>query len=522
MFGPSHDKPGLLVRRYAPVAATWAVAWVLIGLIDRRIDLGTQAMVIVLASAVAAFWASRWLAILAPALAVQAFTYWYVPPRQDWMINLEEHGLMLVTSLVVSWIVSLLMQRQRELADNEHRLVLRSEQLRRLGDALREVDDPGAQASLLQDALTTSIGGSPVMLILRGPPGDTLVAPEATECTVGDPGDDEAARLRAVMASGVAWTGTGDTARWCLPMRGRSASYGAALLPLPGAVGDPQAMLRHAQALCDLMGAALERANAVHAAHAAREAAQIQSLRNTLLAAISHDHRTPLATILGAASSLQDQDLRLSADQRQRLVATIVGEATQLARLTHNTLQLARLDTPGLVLQMDWESLEEIVGTVVQRARARAGGDRLRVYVKPGLPLVRCDAVLLSQLLDNLIDNALTYADRGAVEVWAGLDRDRMALAVDDRGPGIAEAHKEMIFEAFKRGAPAPHADHADAAATRGAGVGLAVCRAIARVHQADVEWRPRAGGGSRFILLFPASATADAPQANSLPLPLS
>ncbi len=520
MFGPPRGHPGAYLKRHAPVALVWAAAWLLLGLVDQRIDIGTQAMVLVLAAAVAAVWSSRWVAVLAPALAVQWFLYLYVPPRGDPMVDLEEHGLLLVTALVVSWIISLLMQRQRELATNEHGLMLRSEQLRRLGDALREVDDPGAQASLLQDALATSVRGSPVALLLRGPATDSSGSGADQDRVLGNPTPEEAAALQSVKSSGVASSAGDLEPTWFLPMRGRSASYGAVMLRLPEQAGDRQAMLRHAQALCDLMGVALERASAVRAAHMAREAAQIQTLRSTLLAAISHDHRTPLATILGAASSLHDQDLRLTDAQRQRLVATIVGEASQLARITDNTLQLARLDSPGLVLRQDWESLEEIVGTVVQRTRARPGGERLRVRVDAGLPLIQCDAVLLSQLLDNLVDNALKYGGDSAVEVWAGREGGRIALAVDDRGPGVPEEERDVIFEAFKRGNDPAAGRGSHAAARRGSGVGLAVCRAIARVHHADLELLPREGGGSRFVLRFPPSAQTSL--ADTLPLPLS
>ena len=132
-------------------------------------------------------------------------------------------------------------------------------------------------------------------------------------------------------------------------------------------------------------------------------------MRNALLAAISHDYRTPLATILGAASSLHDQADRLDAAQRQRLAARIVQEAEHLSRLTDNTLQLARLDAPGVTLRMDWESAEEIVGTVLRRARLRAPARPLRARLEPGLPLLRCDAMLLTQMLDNLVDNALKH-----------------------------------------------------------------------------------------------------------------
>jgi two-component system sensor histidine kinase KdpD len=290
-------------------------------------------------------------------------------------------------------------------------------------------------------------------------------------------------------------------------MRGRAASLGAAMLPLPALGQDVANRRAHAQSLCDQMGLALQRRLTALAERQAREQAQLQSVRNALLAAISHDFRTPLATILGAASSLQDQGDRLSPSQRQRLAATIADEARQLSRLTDNTLQLARLDAPGVSLKLDWESAEEIVGAVLHRARQRRpDGDpqrRIRARLEPGLPLIRCDALLLTQLLDNLVDNALKYSPADQpIEILARQLGDEIVLSVRDRGPGVPPAWRERIFEVFQRG----QSDAADSGSRPGAGVGLAVCRAIARAHGGELTLRPRGHGGCSFECHLPAA----------------
>ena len=187
---------------------------------------------------------------------------------------------------------------------------------------------------------------------------------------------------------------------WFLPLRGSQRSHGAALVRLDSGTTPPETERSHAQALCDQLGAALERATAEQAASRAHRQAHLQSMRNTLLSAVAHDHRTPLATIISAAGALHDQADRLDAAQRERLAATILDEAMQLARITDNTLQLARLDAVGLDLIKDWESPEELIGSVMRRLRQRDPDDRLRVRVDPGLALVRCDAVLVVQVDD--------------------------------------------------------------------------------------------------------------------------
>lgn len=310
----------------------------------------------------------------------------------------------------------------------------------------------------------------------------------------------------------------GDLHDWYLPLRGRGVTLGAAVLPAQGQTAEALSLRAHLQALCDQMGQALQRSLTERQARASREQAQLQATRNALLAAISHDYRTPLATIMGAASSLLDQADKLGPAQRQRLAAGIVEEATRLSRLTDNTLQLARLDAPEVVLRRDWESAEEIVGAVLGRARRRGHGARLKAWVEPGLPLLWCDTLLVSQLLDNLVDNALKYSPTEApVEVQARLLEGHVSLSVSDRGPGIALAWRERVFDVFQRGEKAGQAEAGVEAARQGAGVGLAVCRAIARAHGGELRLSARPHGGCRFDFRLPLHEPAPGMEA---PLP--
>ncbi|MBU2091049.1 MAG: hypothetical protein KKB63_10865, partial [Alphaproteobacteria bacterium] len=196
-------------------------------------------------------------------------------------------------------------------------------QLQAFGDLLRDADDPRTRAPELQATLAALVH-RPVTLLLHG--GDVTRVGEATP--------NELEGLLTCQRQGQAMgPGTGrheEQAAWYLPLRGRLAGLGAALLPLDALPSADAALRVHAQALCDQMGLALERAAATQAATAAREEAGTQRLRNTLLAAISHDYRTPLATILGAASSLHDQAERLAPEQRQRLAATARQRAERM------------------------------------------------------------------------------------------------------------------------------------------------------------------------------------------------
>jgi len=180
--------------------------------------------------------------------------------------------------------------------------------------------------------------------------------------------------------------------------------------------------------------------------------------------------------------------------------------------LTDNTLQLARLDAPAVQLRCDWESAEEIVGAVLRRARRRPEGARIKAWIEPAMPLLWCDALLVSQLLENLLDNALKYSPaESAVSLQVRRQSSEALLSVCDRGPGIAPAWHERVFEVFQRGDESLRDRNLDARG-QGAGVGLAVCRAIARAHGGELRLRARAHGGSCFECALPLRELQDAP----------
>jgi len=478
--------------------------------LDPVLDLANLALVLVLASALAGLWLSAAMSALASTVAVLAFNWTFVPPRRTFSVDLHQHVWLLGAMLAVAWIVAALVARQRALAEAEQRAAAQARQLRAMGDALRDTDDPLSRALDLQAALAELAGGPVRLLMLRDalPPRDD----EHAAAWLGQPdGDARAGLWLCTRQAAALGPGTGrheDQPQWYLPLRARGAAYGAAQLPARRDGPEPEELRSHAQALCDQMGLALERAQVMRSAAQVREQSQAQQLRNALLAAIAHDHRTPLATILGAASSLQTQDAQLTGAQRQRLAASIVEEADRLARLTDNTLQLARLDAPGLALALDWESAEELVGTAVARVRRHDPQRRVRSRVEPGLPLLRCDAVLMVQMLINLLDNALKYgAPDAPIELLVRRAGDELMLAVRDRGPGVLPALRERIFEVFQRG-------QANDPSRTGSGVGLALCRAVARAHGGRLVLRARHHGGSAFECVMPLGAPPPGAQA--------
>jgi two-component system, OmpR family, sensor histidine kinase KdpD len=309
-------------------------------------------------------------------------------------------------------------------------------------------------------------------------------------------------------------------AQWVLD-HGRPAGLGAdalpgapaAYLPLTGSKGtlgvmavlpeNPRRVLlpeqRHLlETFAGQIALALERVALAEAADEARLSAETEALRNTLLASISHDLRTPLAVISAASSTLADASLTIDPQARRALVDSIGAKSREMEQLVSNVLDLMRFETGKVPLRLDWESLDDLVGLAVQRFDGPLQGRDVRIRIPGDLPLVRVDAALIVQLLTNLFDNVVRHAPHGRmVEISAAVDADRVRVTVDDDGPGLPAGDSERLFAKFQRG-------KAESDVT-GAGLGLAICRAIVEAHGGSIRALNRPGGsGARFEFTLP------------------
>ena len=486
-----------------PAAVVWLCAWALLWHLDGVLNLGNLALLLVLASAIAGVWLSALASVVCSALSVLMFNWFFVEPRYTFSVHLHQDQLLLLTMMGVSAVVSYVMARLRVLAELESQHANASEQLREWGEQLREMSDVAAQGRYLQSGLAQDSGGAVTMLLLDEEGLDAH--------WLGEPQDTEAQGLWAcVKQFGAFGPGTGrheNQPILFLPLRGRTRAYGA--VALHGQLTKPFTALQRDmfQQACDLLGLEIERAHTLRLAQQAKEDAQSQSLRNTLLTSISHDYRTPLANLMGAASVIHDQASRLSTEKITSFAQTVLDEAQQLNRMTTNTLQLARLDAAPLQIKKDWESLQEILGSVLAKARQRHPQRGMVVTVPEGLPLIYCDAILLVQLFDNLVENAIKYSPNDTpIEIQAKASAKTLEVRVIDQGEGIADAWKDKVFQAFERvHAEASQADATDARQLRrGMGVGLAVCKAIAKVHDAKLWVEDRPPHGAVMCLQLP------------------
>jgi two-component system, OmpR family, sensor histidine kinase KdpD len=242
---------------------------------------------------------------------------------------------------------------------------------------------------------------------------------------------------------------------------------------------------------------AVERAGLSAAAEAGRIAAETESLRNTLLASISHDLRTPLAAIAGAGSTLAERGRDLDDEMRASLARSIEAKAVEMSEIVSNVLDLMRFESGQIALRRDGHTLDDLISAALARMEERLRDHPVRIEVPNEIPVLYVDGTLIVQLLANIFDNAAKYTPAGSVvHVEARLDEAGVAVVIDDEGPGFPDKDRERLFDKFQRGR--------DEGSIAGAGLGLAICRAIVRGHGGQIRATDRPGGGARVEFLLP------------------
>lgn len=227
------------------------------------------------------------------------------------------------------------------------------------------------------------------------------------------------------------------------------------------------------------------------AAKRAEVVAETERLRSSLLSAVSHELRTPLAAIIGSASTLLQAPSGGGASSRDLLV-NIRDEADRLTRLVHNLIETTRLES-GAALKKELYPIEDVIGTALERTEKLLAGRRVETDLPENLPLVPLDPVLMELVFVNLIENAVRHAPDAPLDISARERMDGLEVSFADRGPGLNPEELERVFEKFYRASSAP-----------GAGLGLAICKAVVEAHGGTIRAENRPGGGAVFLLTLP------------------
>jgi two-component system sensor histidine kinase KdpD len=253
------------------------------------------------------------------------------------------------------------------------------------------------------------------------------------------------------------------------------------------------------ETLANQAALALERSRLAQAAARAEALAESDRLKSTLISAVSHDLRTPLASITAAADELMAQDVYWTPAAILDFAQIIKGEATQLYHLVVNMLDLTRIEAGVLRPQRGWYNVAEIIYHVLQRLTPNLEGRPIDLHVPDDLPLMPVDYVQLEQVLWNLLQNALTYAPPGSpLLIEATQQANSIVLCIGDRGPGIPIDERMRVFEKFYR------LPQAQPAGLHGAGLGLAICKGLVEAHCGEITLLDRVGGGTLVTIRLP------------------
>jgi two-component system sensor histidine kinase KdpD len=475
--------------------ACGAVTLLSIPLAD-RFDRSNIVAIFILTVVLVAVRFGRGAAAIAAVLSVCSFDFFFVPPRFSFAVSdvqyLLTFGIMLAVGLITGQLTAGLRFQARVASHREERAgslyeiardlsgAVQTDQVVRISDESIERTFRASAALLLPDAagkLTAASSRADLSLSVdigiaqwafdKGQPAgfgtDTLPGSEVLYVPLRAP----------VQARGV------------LAVKAQNRR----LLRIP----EQRQLL---DTFAALIAIALERVHYVEVAQDALVRMESERLRNSLLAALSHDLRTPLTVLVGLAESLTLTKPPLSPAQLETSQA-IQEEARRMIALVSNLLDMARIESGEVKLNLAWQPLEEVVGSALNAMHGSLLRHQVEVHIPRDLPLVRFDALLIERVLVNLLENAAKYTPPGArVTVAAEVIGDHLSVSVSDNGPGLPAGREEAVFQKFTRGVRE--------SATPGVGLGLAICRAIVESHQGKIVGANRPGGGARFTFTLP------------------
>jgi two-component system sensor histidine kinase KdpD len=286
-----------------------------------------------------------------------------------------------------------------------------------------------------------------------------------------------------------------------LPLRGSRRVKGVMVVfPQPPDRTLPREQLNLLDTFAAQLALSLQRARLAEAAEAARLSEERALLRNTLLASISHDLRTPLTTIAGAGSLIAQPGYALNADRRTTLGRLIEHKAHDMTRLLTNVLDLVQIEFGGRALRSDWHTVDDLVALALRGSESRLAQRRIVVDLPSDLPLISVEPTLIVQILSNLLENAAKYTPAGTtITICAVAREENMMISVADDGPGFPPGDPERLFDKFQRGR--------SESSIVGVGLGLAICRAAANLHGGNIRALNNPGGGARFEISLPVTA---------------
>jgi two-component system sensor histidine kinase KdpD len=465
-------------------------------------DLANIAMLFLLVVLLVATRYGRGPSVLATCVGVACFDFFFVPPRYSFAISDLQYAVtfavMLAVGLITGHLTAGLRFQARVASYRETRARALYEFARELSGALQTEQIFDTTARFVQSTF-----GANATLLLPDPSGRLLQPQTAL------PALDLGVAQWTFDHAESAGTGTGTLPASPLfytplvaPMRTRGV---LAIEPVRRRWLMVPEQRQHLDTFAALAAIALERVHYVEVAQQALIDMESERLRNSLLAALSHDLRTPLTCLVGLSESLAQSRPPLSPAQAG-LAQALHEESLRMSALVANLLDMARIESGGLKFNLQWQPLEEVVGSALRASRMQLEGHQAGARLAPDLPLLRFDAVLLERVLCNLLENAAKYTPPGSTIVISAERRGELArVMVYDDGPGLPPGRELAIFEKFTRGEKE--------SSKPGVGLGLAICRAIVEAHGGTIAADQSPLGGAAVAFTLPLGTPPQAPE---------
>lgn len=467
----------------AAAGSSLAVSLIALPLL-RFFDLVNIVMLFMLSVVLVAARFGRGPAMASAFLNVLAFDFFFVPPRLSYAVidgqYLLTFAVMVIVGLIVGQLTAALRQQAEAASYRERRAVLHYE----LAQALANASSKSAAIEVGRRSLEAAFHARTELLLPDA--ASTLVLATPRSSMSGEV-DLSIAQWTFDHAepSGYGTLVHSDADRLYVPLRATARTEGVLVVDARGSRSiDTPAQRRLLYTFVALMAGATERLHLLAVAQEAQVAVESERLRNSILAALSHDLRTPLTALIGLSDMLGRALVREGSSQVGQAGA-ITERLIGTSALVANLLDMARFETGNLSVRREWQSLEEIADGAIRSVEGALSGHVLRASLPQTLPLLYGDAVLLERVLANLFENAAKYTPAGTeITLSAWRAEEHIVIQVSDRGPGLPTDDIASLFEKFQRGARE--------SSTSGVGLGLSICRAIARAHGGDIEARNR------------------------------
>jgi len=432
---------------------------------------------------------------LASILSVAAFDFFFVPPLFTFAVRDTQYLLTFLIMLSVALLISGLALRLRSEALSSRERERRSAVLYALSRDLAKTRGRREIAAIAAREVGNLYGGE-VTVLVADEAGQLEVLARSPSRFEESPTEQVVAKwvLDKAEPAGAGTDTLPSAAALYFPLRAARGTVGAIGIKDDKAL-DPQ-QINLLETFANSLALAIERTQLAKESHTARLAAEAERMRNILLNSVSHDLRTPLTVIGGAASALIEGD-----GNTKELARTIFEESERMNRHVQNLLDMTRLEARTINPKLEWNSLEELVGSALAQTEKLLAGREIKTFIPPAMQLVRVDEVLVEKALINLLENVARHTPAGTpVEIRVSRPHDRVRIEINDRGPGLPAGEEVKIFDKFYQ---------AGGQGDSGFGLGLAIVHSVAEAHGGRAWAENRPGGGARFYLELSASGEA-------------